>query len=193
MIPPVVLASTSPYRRALLERLSFSFEIASPDVDEQAVQARADGPASLVRTLGLAKARAVAAQHPGAVVIGSDQCAAIDDRILGKPGTREQAVEQLMALSGRTHDLWTSVAVVDGSGEEVEIDHHRLTMRPLDRATIQRYVAVDDPVDCAGAYKIESAGIALFERIEGEDFTAIIGLPLTRVVRLLSRFGIEVL
>ena len=189
----VILASTSPYRRALLGRLPLSFEIASPEVDEEAVQARADDPASLVRTLGLAKAQAVATRHPGAVVIGSDQCAAIDDRILGKPGTREQAVEQLMALSGRTHDLWTSVAVVDGAREEVEIDCHRLTMRPLDRATIERYVDVDDPVDCAGAYKIETAGIALFERIEGEDFTAIIGLPLTRVVRLLSHFGIAVL
>ena len=185
MTPRLVLASTSRYRRALLERLGLPFETAAPGVDEDAYKARGLAPQALVLELARAKALAVA-RDTDAIVIGSDQVAEIDGLVLGKPGTPERAVQQLQRLAGRTHHLWTGVCVVDGrSGRQVEhVDLHRLTMRALTAAQLAAYVAQDDPVDCAGAYKID--------RVEGDDATAIVGLPLMFVARALAELGVDV-
>ncbi|HEX6986695.1 MAG TPA: nucleoside triphosphate pyrophosphatase [Planctomycetaceae bacterium] len=194
MSPDLILASTSPYRRALLERLGVAFRCVPPGVDEDAMKRETADPVRLAERLAAAKADAVAARFPEAVVIGSDQLAAIDGEVLGKPGTPDRAVDQLERLAGRTHELVTAVCVLrrsDGA-RRAHVDRTRLSMRPLSREELARYVALDAPTDCAGAYKIESAGIALFERIETEDFTAITGLPLIATVRMLREFGIAV-
>lgn len=190
----VVLASTSKYRSALLERLGLSFDSIAPGVDEDAVKGTCSGARELVETLALAKARAAAALAPEAVIIGSDQCAALDGEILGKPGSVDNAIAQLERMSGRTHSLWTGVAVLDArtGACTVDVDQHELTMRSLTREQIAAYVDRDRPLDCAGSYKIESMGIALFESVEGRDFTAIIGLPMTLVARRLAERGVDV-
>lgn len=195
---PLVLASTSRYRRALLGRLGVDFEVASPGVDES--QWRDRPPATMARELAVAKAEALAASYPGgALIIGSDQVAVLDDEVLGKPGTAERAVEQLRRMAGRQHQLITAVAVHDvASGETLlDVDVHTLLMRSLTPALLAAYVAHDVPLDCAGSYKLEGRGIALFERIEADpeiaDDTAIVGLPLLKLCRLLRRFGVDVL
>lgn len=185
----VVLASTSRHRRALLDRLGLEYDVVAPGVDESLAKAEGLDPEVLVRRLAREKAEAVHARRADAIVIGSDQCAAIDGRILDKPGTAERAVDQLALLSGRTHRLLTAVHVI-GPRVHVHLDEHRLTMRALERAEIERYVARDAPLDCAGAYKIESLGVSLFERVEGEDATAIVGLPLIALCRILRAAGV---
>ncbi len=192
---PLVLASTSRYRKALLHRLGLPFDALDPGVDEDRYKLEALQPDQLVATLALEKARACAAQRPGAVVVGGDQCAEIDGETLGKPGSVDQAVAQLSRLRGRTHRLLTAVCVIDGaSGRElVHVDEHRLTLRMLSDAQLRSYVELDRPLDCAGSYKIESLGIALFERIDGHDATAITGLPLMKLTEMLLQVGIDVL
>ena len=191
----LVLASTSPYRRALLERLGVPFEALAPSCDERAFVGLA--PLELARTLALDKARSIGT--PGALVIGSDQVVDLDGEVLGKPGTVAGAVEQLRRLSGRSHRLVTAVAVhePDSGRAEVDVDIHTLTMRHLERPAIERYVAHDRPLGCAGAYAIEARGVALFERVEADpdtaDDTAIVGLPLMKTLRLLRAFGYDVL
>ena len=194
VVPRLILASSSPYRRAELAKLGRTFEVVPPEVDEGPLQASGLSPSELVRALALAKAQAVGERFPEALVIGSDQCAAHAGRVLGKPGSPEAAVEQLVALSGQTHRLFTAVALGDAaSGEwQVAVDEHRLTMRSLTERQIRAYVAADRPTQCAGSYKIESRGIGLFERIEGDDFTAIIGLPLLALSRMLIARGVAV-
>ncbi len=193
----VVLASTSRYRRELVERLGIEVDVIAPDFDERAAEG-ALGAWSLedrARALSLGKARSLAPRYPHALILGADQMAEVDGEVLHKPGTAEGARAQLRRLSGRTHRLVTAVTLVRGADarEETVVDVHRLTMRALSDAAIARYVERDQPLDCAGSYKIEALGIALFERIEGTDFTAIVGLPLTAVVTLLGRFGVAVL
>lgn len=193
----VVLASTSRYRRELVERLGIEVDVMSPDFDERTAET-ALGAWSLedrARALALGKARSLAPKYPHALILGADQMAEVDGEVLHKPGTASSARAQLRRLSGRTHRLVTAVTLVRGADgrEETVVDVHRLTMRALSDAAIARYVERDQPLDCAGSYKIEALGIALFERIEGTDFTAIVGLPLTAVVTLLGRFGVDVL
>ncbi len=190
--PDLILASTSHYRRTLLERLGIAFRCVAPRIDEDAAKAETAEPAALAERLACAKAEAVAARFPRSVVIGCDQVAAIDGEPLGKPGTTERAADQLSRLAGRTHELLTAVCVLRGDERRSHLDRTRLTMRPLSRAALSRYVTLDDPTDCAGSYKIEAAGVALFERIETADFTAITGLPLIAVVAILKEFGIDV-
>ncbi|MEI8254332.1 MAG: nucleoside triphosphate pyrophosphatase [Deltaproteobacteria bacterium] len=188
----VLLASTSRYRHELVSRLGLDVACLSPPYDEEEAK-RALGPVTpeaLVVELARGKAASLAAHHPGAVVIGADQVAVIDGEVLGKPGTLERACAQLERLAGREHRLLTGIAVASGGRVETALDVHTLRMRPLSRAAIEDYVRRDAPLDCAGAYRVEALGIALFESLRGEDFTAIIGLPLTRVVTLLARFGI---
>jgi septum formation protein len=190
---PIVLASTSRYRRALLERLGVPFESIAPAYDEEAEKASL---ASLdVEALSLAlargKAESVARVRPDAIVIGSDQIAVIDGERLDKPGTVERACAQLARLSGRTHRLVTSTVIVHGASVLEHVDVHALTMRALTPLQIARYVARDRPLDCAGSYKSESLGIALFERIRGDDATAVVGLPLTAVTRMLAALGVD--
>lgn len=192
---PVFLASTSRYRRALLTRLGFAFECVDPAVDEAPFQAAASSPDALVRRLAREKALAVAARVGSGLVIGSDQCAALGSTMLGKPGTDAKALAQLQMLRGTTHELWTAVAIVDASSGRIEeaLDRTRLAMRPLTDTQLAEYVRRDMPLDCAGSYKIEQAGTALFSRVQCDDPTAIEGLPLTAVVGLLDRFGFDVL
>ncbi len=166
----------------------------SPGVDEDAYKAQGLSPEELVRALSLAKAEAVAASNPSALVIGSDQCVEFEGKVLGKPHTRERAIAQLSSMAGKTHSLWTGAAVLDAATgrSTVDVDRHDLRMRPLSRAQIAAYVDRDEPFDCAGSYKIERSGIALFESVNGSDFTAIVGLPLTVLSRRLAEFGVDV-
>jgi septum formation protein len=189
----LVLASTSRYRRALLERLALPFEAVAPPFDEEAAKptlAHLD-PEALSLALARGKALSVARTRPGAIVIGSDQIATIDGAKLDKPGTAERACAQLRLLAGRTHRLVTSVVVARGDEVLEHVDVHELTLRPLTDAQIARYVAADAPLDCAGSYRSESLGVALFESVRGEDATAVIGLPLVAVTRSLARLGLD--
>ncbi len=190
---PLVLASRSPYRRELLARLGLEFECHSPGVDERALESPGLEPRALAARLARAKAEAVAAEHPQAVVIGSDQVCAFEGRCYGKPGSLEAAAERLLAMAGREHQLVTSVCVL-GPLECVEFTEvARMTLRPLTREQALRYVERDRTEEVAGGYKLESLGIALFEAIECRDYTAIIGLPLMRLAQVLQRLGFSIL
>lgn len=190
--PAVVLGSGSAYRRELLQRLVPHFDIVRPDVDESPLPGEACG--ALAERLALLKARAVTRQRPGAVVIGSDQVADLDGRALGKPGTARRAVEQLLTCSGRTLVLHTAVCVLAPgvAAPRTHRDETRLRFRALAPEFVKRYVAHDQPLDCAGSFKIEAAGIALFSRIETADPTAIQGLPLIWLSECLTALGITI-
>jgi septum formation protein len=190
--PRLVLASTSWYRRALLERLRVPFECVAPQVDETAFQDEA--PGALAARLARLKAEAVAAGRPGAVVVGSDQVAVRGSEALGKPGSFERCVEQLVQSSGREVEFLTAVFVLDAAGgrSEAFVDRTVVRFRDLARAEIERYVAADSPLDCAGGFKAESLGIALFDRIESADPTGLTGLPLIWLCGALRRAGIQV-
>jgi septum formation protein len=189
---PVILASTSAYRRALLARLGVPFDSVAPDTDEQ----RLPGEPADVLALRLArlKAESVAARQPGRVVIGSDQVAVRGNDILGKPGTVERCAGQLLQSSGREVVFLTAVHVVDGRNGRAEshLDRTVVRFRELDPAEIARYIEADAPLDCAGGFKAESLGIALFERIDSADPTALTGLPLIWLCGALRRAGIPV-
>ena len=187
----LVLASTSRYRRELLERLRLPFTVEAPDVDEQ--PRAGEMPASTALRLALAKAEAVAARRPKAVVIGSDQVADLAGRGVGKPGDHARATEQLRALRGRVVVFQTAVAVVcRGAGfAESALVPVTVRMRELSDAEIERYLRVETPYDCAGSAKIETLGIALVESVACDDPTALIGLPLIRTCELLRRAGID--
>lgn len=189
----LVLASTSTFRQLQLQQLRLPFDSIDPDVDETPVQQLGLPPERLVATLAVRKAQAAVGRAPDAIIIGADQCAAIDDQILGKPGTFDNTVDQLSRLAGRTHRLVTALCVLDArSGHhEVHVDEHLLTMRALTHAQVRRYVELDRPFDCAGSYKIEALGIALFERTRGDDPSAIVGLPLMRLVTMLNAMGFD--
>jgi septum formation protein len=185
----LILASTSVYRRDLLARLGLPFRCVAPPIDEEELKDNSITAIDLAERLASAKASSIAGGEPAAVVIGSDQIVSCDGRVLGKPGTPERAVAQLLAMAGREHELITSVAVADRDEIEVHTDVARLTMRSLTLDEAERYVTVDRPIDCAGSYRIEGLGIALFDRIDAEDQTAIIGLPLMAVCRMLRAKG----
>ena len=189
----LVLASTSPFRRELLGRLGLVFETAAPEVDESPLPGEA--PEALVKRLAEAKARAVARRFNSSVIIGSDQVACIDGRILGKPGSRDRAVEQLQFAAGRRVDFFTGLSVLDAAaGTATTIcEPFRVHFRPLGNEQIEHYVERETPFNCAGSFKSEGLGIALFERLEGDDPNALVGLPLIRLVDLLASVGINVL
>jgi septum formation protein len=188
----LVLASTSPYRRALLERLGIPFRAKAPICDESLLKAEEPNPIRLAERLAHDKAASLHGMEAGATIIGGDQVVSLQGQVLGKPLTAERAVEQLMALSGQTHELITAMVVMFGARIFRCTDVTTLQMRALSRAEIERYVAIESPLDCAGSYKIESQGIALFERIESEDQTAISGLPLIALVSILRELGFEI-
>lgn len=189
----LVLGSTSPYRRELLARLHLPFEVAAPDVDETPLPGEA--PPVLACRLALAKAHAVAARFPAAVVIGSDQVADLGGEALGKPGTHERAVAQLRRMRGRTVMFQTAVAVVcrETGFEQVELAPVRVRFRDLTDTEIESYLRAETPYDCAGSAKSEGLGIALLDAIENDDPTALIGLPLIRTSRLLRAAGLPLL
>lgn len=187
----LILASTSTYRRELLERLRLPFDVIAPDVDETPLPG--EQPATLARRLARAKAADVAAHHPGAVVIGSDQVADLDGLPLGKPGNHDNAAAQLRAMRGRTVVFHTAVAVrcVARAVDTCEMASVTVHVRDLSDDDIERYLAAEQPYDCAGSAKAEGLGIALLSGIESDDPTALIGLPLIRTCALLREAGID--
>ncbi len=187
----MILASTSRYRRELLQRLRLPFEAVAPHTDETALPD--ETPSALALRLALAKAEAVARQHPHAVVIGSDQVADLDGWALGKPGTHERAVAQLRLLSGRQAVFQTAVAVVrkDTGFAQVELASVRVGFRSLTAAEIEHYLQLEQPYDCAGSAKCETLGIALLTHIHSDDPTALVGLPLIRSCQMLRAAGIN--
>lgn len=189
--PPLVLASTSRYRRELLARLRLPFDTAAPEVDETAHPG--EQPAVLAERLSRAKAQAVAARQPLAVVIGSDQVCELDGEALGKPGTHERAVQQLLRLSGRRAVFHTSVCVLrPGTGYAAhDAAPVVVRFRVLREPEIEHYLRTEQPYDCAGSAKCETLGIALVEAIESDDPTALVGLPLIRTSRMLREAGID--
>lgn len=189
----LVLGSTSRYRRELLSRLGIAFDVASPDVDE--TPRAGETPAGLARRLALAKARAVAAKHPQAVVIGSDQVADLAGEPLGKPGTHDNAVAQLRRMSGRTVTFQTAVAVVcvESGFEELDLAPVRVQFRTLADDEIETYLRKEQPYDCAGSARSEGLGIALLDAIDSDDPTALVGLPLIRTCRMIRAAGVKVL
>jgi septum formation protein len=195
--PELILASTSSYRRSLLSRVLASFRCVAPGVDE--ARREHETGLALVTRLSLAKARAFAALNPLAWVVGSDQAAVLMDAkqrqlILGKPGTAARCMETLRSCSGTTVAYYTGVAVVNhGNGTAYEfVDTTRVKFRVLDEATLERYVASESPLDCAGGFKSEGLGISLCEWIDSDDPTALIGLPLIRLCAVLREAGFEI-
>ena len=189
--PPLILASTSRYRRELLERLRLPFSVVSPQVDEPPHEG--ESPAALAMRLADAKAAAVAALHPQAVVIGSDQVAELDGVPIGKPGSHPRAVEQLRAMRGRSVTFQTAVAVrrADTGYAGAALAPVRVHFRALTDAEIEHYLRTEQPYDCAGSAKCETLGIALLDAIESDDPTALVGLPLIRTSALLRAAGID--
>ena len=189
----LVLGSTSPYRRELLSRLRVPFEVASPDVDESPLPQ--EPPADLARRLAWAKARAVAARFPDAVVIGSDQVADLAGVPIGKPGTHERAVAQLRQMRGHTVVFHTAVAVVCAQTgfEQMELAPVSVKFRNLSDAEIEAYLVAEQPYDCAGSARSEGLGIALLDAIDSDDPTALVGLPLIRTCRMIRAAGVRVL
>lgn len=189
----LVLGSTSRYRRELLARLRVPFDIAAPDVDETPLPGEA--PRDLALRLALAKARAVAALHPDAVVIGSDQVADLGGQPLGKPGNHERAVLQLRQMRGQTVIFQTAVAVVCAASgfEQVDLAPVQVRFHDLSDAEIEAYLRAEEPYDCAGSAKSEGLGIALLDAIDNDDPTALVGLPLIRTCRMIRAAGVKVL
>jgi len=189
--PRLVLASTSRYRRELLERLRLPFDTRAPGVDESPLPG--ETPRQLALRLAAAKAEAVAAREPDAWVIGSDQVAELDGATMGKPGSRDAAIAQLTAMSGREVVFRTALSLAHGDGRRLdEEDVTTVRFRRLDAGEIARYIDAEAPLDSAGSFKSEGLGIALFDAIESRDPTALVGLPLIATTRLLRKAGFRV-
>lgn len=186
----LILASTSRYRKALLEKLGLPFECAAPDVDERPLAG--ESAEALVARLAHAKADAIAQYRDHGLIIGSDQVCVCDGRILGKPGTIDNAIAQLMSAQGRSVTFYTGLCVVNAATGEAHqlVEPFTVHFRNLDEAAIRRYVEAELPLDCAGSFKCEGMGIVLFKRLEGRDPNALIGLPLIGLIELLERHGI---
>jgi septum formation protein len=185
---PIVLASTSRYRRELLARLGLPFEVDRPDVDETPLPG--ETPAATAARLAEAKARRVAARHPGAWVVGSDQVADLDGVALGKAGGRDPALAQLEACSGRRVVFQTAICLLrHGEPAQASLDRTEVVFRPLAREEILRYLDAEQPYDCAGSFKCEGLGITLFDAIHSQDPTALVGLPLIALSRALREAG----
>jgi septum formation protein len=190
---PLILASSSPFRRELLARLGLPFEVLAPEVDETAQAG--ETPQALVERLSAAKARAVAKNRQDALVIGSDQVAVYGDMIVSKPGSHEEAVKQLRAASGRRVTLYTGLALLHAASGRLqsEVVPFHVHFRALTDTQIETYLRKEQPYNCAGSVKSEGLGVALLERFEGDDPSALIGLPLIRLVRMLEREGVAVI
>ncbi|MGY3943706.1 Maf family protein [Aeromonas tecta] len=190
MNTPLILASTSRYRKALLEKLGLPFQCASPEVDESPLPG--ESAQTLVARLAHAKASAIARHHDQGLIIGSDQVCVCDGQILGKPGTIEAAVAQLMAAQGKSVTFYTGLCVLDAANGQAKqlVEPFTVHFRTLDEAAIRRYVNAELPLDCAGSFKCEGMGIVLFKGLEGRDPNALIGLPLIGLIELLDQHGL---
>jgi len=189
----IILASTSLYRRRLLERLKLSFRCMPPEIEE--ISLPGETPAAMAKRLALLKAESIAKRYPGAIVIGSDQVAVIEDSILGKPGSFDRAREQLRSSSGRAVQFHTAVALVglDRGVERLHVEPFNVRFRMLNDIQITNYLRREQPYDCAGSFKIEGLGIALFEALTGNDPTSLEGLPLIKLTELLTEVGVDIL
>lgn len=190
---PLVLASTSPYRRELLARLRMPFEVRAPNVDESALPGEV--PRDTALRLAELKARAIAPSCAGALVIASDQVAALDGKCLGKPGSHEKAVAQLEAMSGKCVTFHTALALLNAASGVLQLAEVSTAVyfRRCGRGEIERYLLAERPYDCTGSAKIEGLGIALVERISSDDPSALVGLPLMQLVTMLKNEGVQVL
>jgi septum formation protein len=189
----LILASSSPYRRELLERLKIPFEVIAPEVDEAPLPG--ETPSALVERLSVEKARKIADGRPGTLVIGSDQVAVYNGEIVGKPHSHDKAVQQLRSASGRAVTLYTGLALFNADNQRVQIEviPYRVTFRTLTDAQIESYLRKEQPYSCAGSVRSEGLGIALLERFEGDDPNTLIGLPLIRLVRMLENEGVKII
>jgi len=188
----LVLASTSPFRQQILHKLNIDFEVDSPDVNEQALEN--ESPVELVKRLSKTKALAVSKRHPQALIIGSDQVAVLNEQILGKPHTYDNAVKQLKAASGNRVEFLTGLCLYNSATQQAQIACVPFTVhfRQLSDEQIERYLKHDQPYNSAGSFKSEGLGITLFEKLEGDDPNTLIGLPLIELVRMLQKEGIEI-
>lgn len=188
----LILASTSVYRKAILDKLGIPFTCAAPNIDE--TPRAAEAPAAMVQRLALEKAKAVADQHPHALIIGSDQCAVLDGNILGKPGDHATAVQQLHASSGREVIFQTGLCLYDSRDGSYQLDviPFHVVFRALSSVEIEAYLHKEQPYQCAGSFKSEGLGITLFERLQGDDPNTLIGLPLIRLAAMLRRQGWQI-
>ncbi|WP_462378999.1 Maf family protein [Pseudomonas sp. Marseille-QA0892] len=188
----LILASSSPYRRELLQRLHIPFQHASPEVDEERLPH--EPGRDMVARLAEQKAKALADRFPNHLIIGSDQAAILGDEVLGKPHTHARAAEQLRAASGQSVRFETGLALLNTSTGRIQRDTITFTVhfRELDETIIDRYLRAESPLDCAGSFKAEGLGIALFSSMEGSDMTSLIGLPLIRLVDMLLEEGVQV-
>ncbi|WP_336347340.1 nucleoside triphosphate pyrophosphatase [Pseudomonas monsensis] len=189
---PLLLASSSTYRRDLLARLHLPFVCCSPDIDES--HRPGESAIELVRRLAEQKARALAAKHPDHLIIGSDQVAVLGEQIIGKPHTFDKACEQLMAASGASVTFLTGLALLNSQTGQCQVDCVPFTvhMRKLDQARVERYLRIEQPYDCAGSFKAEGLGVSLFQSTEGPDATSLIGLPLIRLIDMLLAEGVQI-
>jgi MAF protein len=190
---PLVLGSTSPFRREILQKLDIPFATDAPDINESPEDQ--EKPQDLVQRLAQQKARAVAAHYPEHLIIGSDQVAVIDGKILGKPGSHEKAVDQLRQASGQTVNFYTGLCLFNSASGAMQTDvvPFDVVFRTLTRSEIENYLHKEKPYNCAGSFKSEGLGIALFERLQGDDPNTLIGLPLIRLVRMLKNEGVDVI
>lgn len=190
--PEIILASSSPFRKSLLQRLHLDFECYSPDIDESRYPE--EKAAAYVCRLARQKAEIVGKRFPKAVVIGSDQCAIINGEILGKPGSHENAMQQLKNAQGKTVVFHTGVCVLSSKNGFCEVDNipYEVDFRRLDDSQLEHYLQVEQPYQCAGSFKSEGYGVCLFNQMRGEDPTALIGLPLIRLVQMLENSGVDV-
>jgi len=193
----LILASSSKYRAQQLDRLGLTFETCAHRCDEKLLKREGLNFDDLAIKLSILKAQSLAADYADALILGSDQVAELNGKLMGKPGTKEKALNQLLEMRGKSHRLLTGVALVEGqTGKVLEkaLDIHTMKMREdLTREELAWYIEEDLPLDCAGSYKIESKGIGLFYSVSGKDFTAIMGLPIISVVTMLRRVGIKMM
>lgn len=189
---PIILGSSSPFRRELLSKLGLAFDCDSPHIDESPLAD--ETPEQLVRRLAEAKARAVASKHPTALIIASDQVAVLDGKILGKPGDHATATHQLSAASGQVVTFLTSLALFNAVEQrlQIEVIPFKVYFRELNMEEIERYLAKEQPYNCAGSFKSEGLGISLFDKLEGDDPNTLIGLPLIRLISMFRNEDINI-
>ncbi len=190
---PIILASSSPFRREVLSKIIEKFDICSPEIDETRLQD--ENIEVYVKRLAIEKAKAVAVKHDSGLIIGSDQSAVIDNDIIGKPKNHDDAVTQLLNSSGKTITFYTSICLLDASNNsyQVAIDTFHVSFRQLSKEQIENYLSIEKPYNCAGSFKSEGLGIALFSKMEGTDPNSLIGLPLIKLIDMLNSKGINII